>query len=147
MPRRGKEGRKVDGARLPERFGRARAAQAMALTEDYVELISDLIAEFGEARIADIAQRVGVTHPTATKAIARLKREGLASSRPYRGVFLTDAGAALAERVRARHRIVVDVLVAIGVPRETAELDAEGMEHHVSDAALKAFKAYLRKKA
>lgn len=135
-----------DDALLSERFSHARAAQSVAVMEDYVEMISDLMAEFGEARIADIAQRMGVTHPTATKAIARLKREGLANSRPYRGVFLTDKGAALAERVRARHRVVVDFLVAIGVPDETAELDAEGMEHHVSDTTLKAFKAYLRTK-
>ncbi len=135
-----------DDALLSERFSHARAAQSVAVMEDYVEMISDLMAEFGEARIADIAQRMGVTHPTATKAIARLKREGLANSRPYRGVFLTDKGAALAERVRARHRVVVDFLVAIGVPDETAELDAEGMEHHVSDTTLKAFKAYLRRK-
>ncbi|RME18188.1 MAG: transcriptional regulator MntR [Alphaproteobacteria bacterium] len=132
-------------ASLPERFSHARNVQANAVMEDYVELISDLMAEFGEARIADIAQRLGVAHPTATKAVARLKREGLAVSRPYRGVFLTDAGAALADKVRARHRTLVDLLVAVGVPPEVAELDAEGMEHHVSDTALAAFRAFLEK--
>ena len=107
------------------------------------KLIADLIAESGEARVADIAGRLGVAQPTATKAVARLQREGLAVSRPYRGVFLTEAGAALAERVRARHRTVVDLLIAVGVPAETAELDAEGLEHHVSERTLKAFEAYL----
>ncbi|ANB32972.1 transcriptional regulator MntR [Rhodovulum sulfidophilum] len=126
-----------------DRFLRAREAQAVALLEDYVEMIGDLIAEHGEARVADIAQRMGVAHPTATKAVSRLKREGLAVSRPYRGVFLTEDGAALAERVRQRHRVVVDMLVAVGVPREAAELDAEGIEHHVSDTTLHAFERYL----
>lgn len=125
------------------RFSQARAAQSMAVLEDYAEMIDDLTAEMGEARITDIAARMGVTHPTATKAVARLKREGLANSRPYRGVFLTEAGAALAARVRARHRVVVDLLVAVGVPRETAELDAEGLEHHVSEVTLRAFEAFL----
>lgn len=128
-----------------ERFTQARASQAMAVLEDYAEMISDLIEEMGEARITDIAGRMGVTHPTATKAVARLKRAGLVISRPYRGVFLTDDGAALATRVRARHRTVVDLLVAVGVPPETAELDAEGMEHHVSDTTLQAFEAYMAK--
>lgn len=64
-------------------------------------------------------------------------------SRPYRGVFLTTTGAALAARVRARHRTVVDLLVAVGVPQETAELDAEGLEHHVSEVTLHAFEAFL----
>ncbi len=125
---------------------RAREAQACAVMEDYVEMIGDLIAELGEARTADIATRMGVAHPTATKAIARLKRDGLAVSRPYRGVFLTDEGEALANRVRARHRSVVELLVAVGVPRETAEIDAEGMEHHVSQRTLEAFDKYLADK-
>ncbi|MBU0645741.1 MAG: manganese-binding transcriptional regulator MntR [Alphaproteobacteria bacterium] len=126
-----------------DRFTRAREVQAVALLEDYVEMIGDLIAEHGEARVADIAERMGVAQPTATKAIARLKREGLATSRPYRGVFLTDDGAALADRVRARHRSVVALLIAVGVPETTAELDAEGIEHHVSEGTLAAFEAYL----
>lgn len=124
-------------------FNRARERAARALLEDYVEMISDLAAEFGEARITEIAARLGVAHPTATKAVARLKREGLAVSRPYRGVFLTEAGEALAESVRARHRTVVALLRAIGVPEEVAELDAEGIEHHVSRRTLEAFEAYL----
>lgn len=126
-----------------DRFNQARAAQSVAILEDYAEMIGDLMEEMGEARITDIAKRMGVTHPTATKAVARLKREGLAVSRPYRGVFLTEDGLALADRVRARHRVVVEVLTALGVPPETAELDAEGMEHHVSDVTLKAFEAFL----
>ncbi len=136
-----------DNATQPERFNQARAAQAMAVLEDYAEMIGDLIDEMGEARITDIAARMGVTHPTATKAVARLKREGLAMSRPYRGVFLTEAGGALADRVRERHRTVVDLLIAVGVPAETAELDAEGLEHYVSATSLAAFETFLAKSA
>jgi len=126
------------------RFGKTRTAQATALLEDYAELIADLIATGGEARPTDIARRLGVSHASAIKTIARLKREGLATARPYRGVFLTEAGEALAERVRARHRVVVDLLRAVGVPDEAAEQDAEGIEHHVSDATLSAFAQFLR---
>lgn len=127
----------------PGRFDRAREAQSVALAEDYTELIADLIASTGEARITDIAAHLGVTHPTATKAVARLTREGLAVTRPYRGVFLTDAGRDMATRVRARHRTVVDLLIALGVPPEAAETDAEGIEHHVSDVTLAAFDRFL----
>ncbi len=125
------------------RHASAREARASALLQDYVELIDDLLAAEGEARPTDIARRLGVSHATAIKAIARLKREGLAHSRPYRGVFLTEEGQALAARVRARHRLVVDLLLALGVPPETAEHDAEGMEHHVSEATLAAFRRFL----
>jgi DtxR family manganese transport transcriptional regulator len=127
-----------------QRFGQARAARSATLVEDYVELIADLIAAHGEARATEVAKRLGVAHPTALKCIARLKREGLVTSRPYRGVFLTEAGAALAEKVRARHRLIVDTLCAIGVPREAAEADAEGMEHHASEATLTAFARFLK---
>jgi DtxR family manganese transport transcriptional regulator len=125
------------------RFGKARTAQSAALLEDYVELISDLMASAGEARPTDVARRLGVSHATAIKTISRLKREGFATSRPYRGVFLTAEGEALAERVRMRHRLVVDLLVAVGVPADSAEADAEGIEHHVSDVALDAFRTFL----
>ena len=125
------------------RFGKARTAQSTALLEDYVELIADLLATGGEARPTDIARRLGVSHATAIKTIARLKREGLATSRPYRGVFLTPLGEILAARVKSRHRLVVDLLRAVGVPAEAAEQDAEGIEHHVSEASLLAFGQFL----
>jgi DtxR family manganese transport transcriptional regulator len=130
-----------------KRFVKARAAQSNALLEDYAELIADLLAGVGEARPTDIARRLGVSHATAIKTIGRLKREGLAVSQPYRGVFLTPAGEALASKTRARHRLVVAVLTAIGVPPEAAEQDAEGIEHHISPATLRAFAAFLKRQA
>jgi len=126
-----------------ERFGKARSDRSTALLEDYAELISDLLATQGEARATDIARRLGVSHATAVKSIQRLKREGLATARPYRGVFLTPAGQDLAERVRNRHRTVVALLVAVGVPVEAAESDAEGIEHYVSEPTLAAFAKFL----
>ena len=113
------------------RFGKTRSAQSTALLEDYVELIADLLATSGEARPTDIARRLGVSHATVIKSIARLKRERMATARPYRGDFLTATGRALASRVRARHRLVVELLMALGVPAESAEADAEGIKHHV----------------
>jgi len=126
------------------RFGKTRSAQSAAVLEDYVELIADLLATGGEARPTDVARRMGVSHATAIKTISRLKREGLATGRPYRGVFLTEDGERLAVRVRTRHRLVVNVLLALGVPAEAAESDAEGIEHHVSETTLKAFAQFLQ---
>ncbi len=127
-----------------DRFGRARQARSATLLEDYAELIADLLATGGEARTVDVARRMGVAHATAVKTIGRLKREGLVTALPYRGVFLTEAGHALADRVRTRHRLVVELLVAVGVPVEDAEADAEGIEHHVSDSTLAAFAGFLQ---
>jgi DtxR family transcriptional regulator, manganese transport regulator len=126
------------------RFDKARSARSGALLEDYVELIADLLAASGEARPTDVARRLGVSHVTVIKTISRLKREGLATGRPYRGIFLTQEGQKLAVRLRARHRLVVDLLLALGVPAEAAVADAEGIEHYVSETTLKAFADFLR---
>jgi DtxR family manganese transport transcriptional regulator len=127
-----------------ERHASARSARAGAVAEDYVEIVADLLAREGEARATDIARRLGVSHATAVKTLGRLKRDGLVRSKPYRGVFLTEAGETLARRVKARHEIVLAFLLAINVPRDAAEADAEGIEHYVSDATLEAFARHLR---
>jgi DtxR family transcriptional regulator, manganese transport regulator len=125
-----------------ERLERARAARTRVQLEDYVELIAQLGG--GDAvGPTEIARHMGVSHASAIKCVARLTREGLATAPPYRGVVLTEAGHALADRVRRRHRLVVALLRAVGVPEEDAEADAEGIEHHVSDATLAAFERFL----
>lgn len=126
----------------PERraaaFRRMREAHRTEMAEDYVELISDMINVNGEARLADLAVHIGVTSATAAKVVQRLQRDGLVESRPYRSIFLTEEGKVIAEMSRRRHRIVQDFLRALGIDELTAEADAEGMEHHVSDETLAA---------
>ena len=121
------------------KFDRIRRAHQSEVAEDYVEMISDLIEETGEARTVDLATRFGVTSPTVNAIVRRLQRENLVEARPYRSIFLTEAGKALAESSRARHQIVRDFLVTIGVPETIAEEDAEGVEHHVSEETLAVF--------
>lgn len=126
-------------------FARTRRDHAAELAEDYLEMIDDLINETGEARAVDIASRLGVTHVTVTKAVGRLQRDGLVTSAPYRSIHLTPAGKRIAERARKRHQTVIDFLLAVGVPPEDAEIDAEGIEHHISPATLNAMRRFLRR--
>lgn len=125
-------------------FGRVRDAHSSEIAEDYVELIADLLETTGEVRAVDLAQRFGVTPATVNSTIKRLVRDGLVRSERYRAIFLTGAGRALAERCRERHRIVRDFLIGLGIDPVTAESDAEGIEHHVSDETLAAFNRHLR---
>ncbi len=134
-----------DAGRQAASFDRIRQAHQTEMAEDYVELISDLIAVNGEARAVDLAQRFGVSNATVNKTLTRLQRDGLVISRPYRSIFLTDDGEAMADESRRRHRIVLEFLKTIGVSPATAESDAEGMEHHVSDETLAVFEAITRK--
>ena len=126
-----------------EAFRHVRAARRNELVEDYVELIADLIDDGGEARQVDIAARLGVAQPTVAKMLKRLAEEGLIQQRPYRAVFLTETGRELAEEARRRHQIVESFLLALGVSADIARVDAEGIEHHVSDETLDAFRRFV----
>jgi DtxR family manganese transport transcriptional regulator len=133
----------VDTKAQVESFRQAREARRAELTEDYIELIADLITDGGEARQVDIAARLGVAQPTVAKMLKRLADEGFVLQRPYRGVFLTQLGRDLAERSRARHKLVETFLRALGVDRDTARRDAEGIEHHASAETLAAFAKFI----
>jgi DtxR family manganese transport transcriptional regulator len=141
--------RGADGPGVPERRGhgaRTRLDHSQELAQDYVELIADLIEHHGEARVVDLARRLGVTHVTVNRAVQRLRRGGLLTAEPYRAIFLTAAGQQLALESRERHDLVVRFLIAVGVPPAVAESDAEGIEHHVSRETLGAFRRFLRKR-
>ena len=114
------------------------------IAEDYVEVIDDLINLNGEARAVDIAKRLGVTHVTVNKTIARLQKEGLVTSEPYRSIFLTAKGKKLAEESRERHEIVLNFLRSLGISERMALQDSEGIEHHVSKETLQAFKKFTK---
>jgi DtxR family manganese transport transcriptional regulator len=133
-----------DAARRAAAFRRMREAQRTEVAEDYVELIGDLIAMIGEARLTDLAEHLGVSQGTAAKVVQRLQREGLVESLPYRSIFLTERGAEVAAMSRDRHRIVHDFLRALGISESAAEADAEGIEHHVSEETLEAFNRYTK---
>ncbi len=128
-----------------EAFQGVRAARRNELAEDYVELIAELIHSHGEARPVDIATRMGVTAPTVAKTLDRLARDGLITRAKYRSIFLTEQGRALAKECRHRHEIVLRFLLSLGLDAETAERDAEGIEHHVSDGTLALFAAFANR--
>jgi DtxR family manganese transport transcriptional regulator len=128
-----------------ESFRRSRRDRAGEITQDYVEAIADLSATLGEARVTDLARRLGVTHVTVNRTLVRLKLAGYVNTRPYRAISLTPAGHKLAVECKQRHETVVAFLLALGVPKKTAELDAEGIEHHVSPETLAAFERRLKK--
>lgn len=113
-----------------------RKAHETELIEDYVELIADLIEAKGEARAVELSQRMAVTQATVGRMVRRLAERGLVATQPYRAIFLTDAGRAMAEASRERHQVVLRFLRVIGVSAEVARRDAEGIEHHVSAETL-----------
>ncbi len=139
--------RKSDGpAARAESFRKVRTDNAAETAQDYAEAIAELIEREGEARPTELARMFGVSHVTVIRTVARLQRDGLLVTRPYRSIFLTPKGAALAAECRERHALVVSFLIALGVPRSAAEGDAEGIEHHLGTETISAFRAFLRRR-
>jgi DtxR family transcriptional regulator, manganese transport regulator len=135
-----------DLGRHAQNFSRTRYEHAHEVAEDYVEAIAALISETGEARVVDLSKRLGVTHVTVNRTIMRLQKAGYVKSQPYRAIFLTNKGRDLATTCKTRHETVVAFLQSLGVSERVAEMDAEGIEHHVSRQTLTAFKSALRDK-
>lgn len=133
-------------AQQAESLRRSRRDRAAETAQDYVEAIADLAATQGEARVVDLARRLGVTHVTVNRTLARLKRAGFVNTKPYQAIFLTAAGSQLANECKQRHQTVVSFLRSLGIAERIAEMDAEGIEHHVSPETLAAFERLLKKR-
>ena len=141
-PRNTSRQRNAGNKRQAENLSQTRREHANEIAEDYVEAIADLVAEVGEARVVDLAKRLGVTHVTVNRTVARLQNAGLVTSEPYRAIFLTEKGRTLATACKSRHETVVAFLRSLGISERIAEMDAEGIEHHVSPETLAAFKRH-----
>ncbi|MFM7051169.1 MAG: manganese-binding transcriptional regulator MntR [Planctomycetota bacterium] len=119
-----------------------RAQHESEAAQDYCEAIADLLDSGVEARVGRIAERFGLSHVTVSRVVRRLSAEGFVAARPHRPLGLTAKGRRLAEEARTRHGTVLAFLRALGVDERTAQLDAEGIEHHVSPATLRAMQRF-----
>jgi DtxR family manganese transport transcriptional regulator len=125
-------------------FAKVRSDHAGETAEDYVEAVADILHARGECRVRDLARVMGVTHVTVTRIIARLQEEELVQTEPYRPIRLTARGERLAAEARRRHTVVLDFLLALGVPPAEARRDSEGIEHHVGEHTLDAMQRFTR---
>ena len=114
------------------------------ILEDYVEAIQEISEVKGDVKNADLAIHFGVSQATINKNIKRLISSKLATSEPYRSIFLTDEGKKLAEISKEKHNIVYQFLIKLGVSKKIAQYDSEGIEHHVSDETLKLMKNFSK---
>ena len=108
-------------------FSKVRNAHKTENTEDYLELIAELLNSKGEARIVDIADSLGIAQATANKTIQRLQSQGFIKREPYRSIFLTLKGQKIASKSKKRHNIVYNFLINLGLDKSTASEDAEGI--------------------
>ena len=126
-------------------FKKVRDAHKTENTEDYLEIIAELLNSKGEARIVDIANELDIAQATANKTIQRLQNQGFVKKEPYRSIFLTLKGQEIASIAKKKHIVVLTFLKKLGIDPQTAEADAEGIEHHVSDKTLKKMEHFNKK--
>ncbi|MGI6495927.1 MAG: metal-dependent transcriptional regulator [Kiritimatiellia bacterium] len=110
--------------------------------EDYLETIYVLIRERKRARVRDVASSLGVKMPSVIKAVQELKAAGLVEQEPYGDIRLTRSGEARAKEILARHHLLRDFLVKLGVPEEIAGRDACLMEHILSAETLERIRVF-----
>ena len=112
--------------------------------EDYLEIILQLIDEKGYARVADIAEGLGIAQPSVSNMVRRLDEKGLINYEKYRGMTLTDEGERVARRIAKRHSLLEEFLDLLGIDPDVAYQDLEGMEHHISSQTLRGIEQLIR---
>jgi len=127
----------------PHQYSNIRDQNKNEILEDYVEAIKEIAETNGDVKNTDLAKHFGVSQATVNKNIKRLIGFELVTSEPYRSIFLTEKGEELATNAQQKHEIVYNFLIKIGVSKKTAEIDSEGIEHHVSEETLKLMKKFI----
>ena len=130
--------------KINSQYSNIRNQNKNEILEDYVEAIQEILEIKGDVKNADLSIHFGVSQATINKNLKRLISSKLASSEPYRSIFLTDEGKKLAAIKKEKHEIVNQFLIKLGVSKKTAQYDSEGIEHHVSDETLKLMKNFSK---
>ena len=118
----------------------------MALHESaemYLETIYQLSLEKGSVRSVDVAESMGYSKPSISRAVGLLKQGGYLVMEKDGSLKLTETGLEIAKKVYERHTLLTTVLTRLGVSPETAAEDACKMEHVISDETFEAMKRHL----
>ena len=137
--------KKKDDKRL-ESIKAAHQSEKMASSsriEDYLEVISELVELKGYATTLDISRYMDVSAPSVTKMLQRLDEGDFLEYEKYHGINLTSKGAQLAENIRQKHGILLEFFEILGIGHDTANQDAEGVEHHLNPKTIKQLRKFI----
>ncbi len=118
----------------------------MALLESgemYLETILILSQKKSGVRAIDVGEYMGFSKPSVSRALGLLKGGGYVIVDDGGFITLTDAGREVAERIYERHTLLTELLIRLGVDRETAAEDACKMEHYISAKSFSAIKRHV----
>ena len=112
--------------------------------EDYLETIY-VLGRDGFVKSTDVAAVLRVSRPAVNKAMGELVAKGLVDKHSYGKIRLTDEGLAAAEKVYARHTLLNDFLISIGVSEKTAAIDCCKIEHFISEETVEKLSQFMGK--
>jgi len=114
--------------------------------EMYLETIHVLSQKNAFVRSIDVADYMGYSKPSVSRAVSILKKNGYVIMNEDSSLSLTESGKEIAEKIYERHNVLSAFLVRLGVEKETAAEDACKMEHVISDSAFEALKKFVAQK-
>ena len=110
--------------------------------EDYLETMLVLKEKHGYIRSIDLAEKLGVTKPSVSYAVKRLRENGYIDMDKDKFLHLTEKGMAIAEKIYTKHKRLSEIFIALGVDEEIARQDAHRIEHDLSDETFDAICRY-----
>jgi Mn-dependent DtxR family transcriptional regulator len=135
-----KDSKRLDSIKAAHQLERTRSSSRM---EDYLEIIGELVELKGYATTLDISRYMNVSAPSVTKMLQRLDENGFLEYEKYHGINLTSKGIQVAEGIRQKHGILLEFFEILGVGYETANQDAEGIEHHLNPKTIKQLRKFI----
>lgn len=112
--------------------------------EDYLEVIYELIKKKGYATQTDISESLNVSLPGVSKMLQRLDESKYLKYEKYRRINLTEEGIEVAENIHEKHGLLSEFFKMIGVDEDIANIDAEGIEHHIHPQTLRKLREFIR---
>ena len=112
--------------------------------EMYLETILILSGEKEIVRSVDVAERMGFSKPSVSRAVGLLKSGGHITIDQGGAISLTESGKRIASSIYERHTILTAVLKSLGVDEKTAAEDACKIEHYISDTTFSAIKEHMK---
>ncbi|RMW36503.1 MAG: transcriptional regulator [Nitrosopumilus sp.] len=135
-----KNSKRLDSIKAAHQSEKARSSTRM---EDYLEIISELVELKGYATTLDISRHMNVSAPSVTKMLQRLDEGGYLEYEKYHGINLTKKGTEVAEGIRQKHGILLEFFEILGIGYDTANQDAEGIEHHLNPKTIKQLRKFI----
>ena len=111
--------------------------------EDYLEVIAELVELKGYATTLDISRYMNVSPPSVTKMLQKLDEKKYLEYEKYHGINLTPMGKQVADSIRRKHSTLLEFFEILGIGKEIANQDTEGLEHHLNAKTIRQLKKYI----